>query len=227
MSPPLSRQLHFLEVRKVDPLMAATSLKSRTAEVARAVWKSRTVVVANVRANDTKMLNQIRSDLSAKNHKMKFVKNAVARKAVEDMEERRLLGNLLHGQVFLIYSDDEDGVSALKEASTVAENYPNVALLGAAVDNTLLTMEGIREAIKLPPLQQVHGDFIGALLGPSFQLASVLEAPKREIAGALARSLKRPSLDAARAMSRAGGSDLAAALALREASIQGDESQES
>ena len=199
----------------------ATSLK---AGVAKAVWQARTVVVANVRVNDTHTLNEMRARLNAQNHGMKFVKNSLARKAVEDIEDRKLLGNLLHGQVFLIHSDADDGVAALRAAADLAEAYPGVALLGAAVDETLLTMEGIGAATKLPPLQDVRGDLLGALLGPSFQLASALEAPKRQIAGALAASMDKPAKDTARALEQVAGKGLAATLAGREAQLaKGDD----
>ena len=54
--------------------------RARTADVARAIWKSRTVVVANVRVNDTNTLNEMRAALSQKDHGMKFVKNSIARR---------------------------------------------------------------------------------------------------------------------------------------------------
>jgi|MDSY01.2.fsa_nt_gb ribosomal protein L10 len=205
----------------------AAATKARTADVARAIWKSRTVVVANVRVNDTNTLNEMRAALSQKDHGMKFVKNSIARKAVEDFEDRKLLGNLLHGQVFLIHSNTDDGVSALKAAADLASTYPSVALLGAAVDNTLLTTEGITAATKLPSLETLHGDLIGSLLGPSYQLASTLEAPKINVAATLARSLEAPSRDAVRALEQTSGRSLAASLAGREAQLGDDKDKDS
>ena len=139
----------------------------------------------------------------------------------------QLLGNLLHGQVFLIHSNTDDGVSALKAAADLASTYPSVALLGAAVDNTLLTTEGITAATKLPSLETLHGDLIGSLLGPSYQLASTLEAPKINVAATLARSLEAPSRDAVRALEQTSGRSLAASLAGREAQLGDDKDNDS
>ena len=62
----------------------------------------------------------------------------------------------------------------------------------------LLTREGVLKTAKLPTIDALRGDLVATLVGPSYQLASTLDAPRMRTARALALSLEEPALSFAR-----------------------------
>lgn len=88
--------------------------KLRSVELARGIMNSKVVIVANIRANNTNMTNDLRRELAKANGKLKFIKNSLVNVAAKEYPNRALMGNLLHGQVCLIYSDAEDAIATIK-----------------------------------------------------------------------------------------------------------------
>jgi ribosomal protein L10 len=92
--------------------------KLRKVNMAHDIMKSRVVLVANIRANNTKTTNAMRKELAKGNGSLKFIKNSLVNVAVQEYSHRSLMGNLLHGQVCLIYSDADDAIQTIKVFST-------------------------------------------------------------------------------------------------------------
>mmetsp|Transcript_44606 Transcript_44606/g.100736 ORF Transcript_44606/g.100736 Transcript_44606/m.100736 type:complete len:190 (+) Transcript_44606:95-664(+) len=179
--------------------MSYAAAKTRFVDIARRVFQSRVVIIGQLRGTNTPETNQMRFQLSKTGGSLKFIKNSMARVAAKEFPDRVLLGNLLHGKTILIYSDAEDPIATFKAAKKLEKEHDGLSLIGGALESTLLTHEGIAKAVELPAMDVVRGDLVGALIGPKYQLAQALEAPKMNTARTLVQSLDTPAIKFARA----------------------------
>lgn len=77
------------------------------------ILQAKAVVVANVRAPNTRMTNQMRAELGSKG-KMKFLTNSITKVAIKEFPGRSSLAHLVHGQVCLLYSNEADPIALFK-----------------------------------------------------------------------------------------------------------------
>jgi len=116
--PNQSRLTHFILNQQLIQSFIMCAAKLRKVNMAHDIMKSRVVLVANIRANNTKTTNAMRKELAKGNGSLKFIKNSLVNVAVQEYTHRSLMGNLLHGQVCLIYSDADDAIQTIKVFST-------------------------------------------------------------------------------------------------------------
>eukprot|EP00615_Pteridomonas_danica_P011380 CAMPEP_0114347038 /NCGR_PEP_ID=MMETSP0101-20121206/13563_1 /TAXON_ID=38822 ORGANISM="Pteridomonas danica, Strain PT" /NCGR_SAMPLE_ID=MMETSP0101 /ASSEMBLY_ACC=CAM_ASM_000211 /LENGTH=156 /DNA_ID=CAMNT_0001484073 /DNA_START=112 /DNA_END=582 /DNA_ORIENTATION=- len=145
------------------------------------------------------MTNAMRKDLNEIGGNLKFVKNSLVNVATKEYPNRALMGNLLHGQVCLIYSDSENPLDTIKVAKKLEEKHEGLALLGGAYENTLITREKIMEIVNLPDLITLQGTLIQTLMEPSMRAAQAFDSPRTSLAQSLTMSLQAPSKNFLRA----------------------------
>lgn len=172
------------------------TMKARVIDVAKDVWRSNVVVVANFAGGNTADIQQLRAAVGEHHVRVKFLKNSLANAALQEFPERQPLGNLLSCQTLFLFSDDNP-VAALKAAQNLeAEN--KVTLLGAACGSVVLTRSGVQAAAKLPELSTLRVDLLGAMLGPSHILASTLKQAHN--AQGLVSAMESPARKAAQTL---------------------------
>jgi len=91
------------------------------------------------------------------------------------------LGKLFTGPTAIAYS--KDPVAAAKAVVDFAKGNEKLVIVGAALGDKVLDVEGVKVLASLPSLDQLRAKMLGMIQTPATRIAGVLKAP----AGAVAR----------------------------------------
>ena len=129
-------------------------------------------------AQSSDLRNQMR-DAGAQ---FKVAKNRLALIALEDSTYQPI-GDLLKGPTALATSTDP--VAAAKVAVNFAKENEQFEILGGAMGDTVLDVNGIKALAELPSLDELRGTLVGLINAPATKIARITKEP----AGMLARVL--------------------------------------
>lgn len=124
-------------------------------------------------------VTELRKGLRAKGAEFKVVKNTLFKIAAKNANVQ-LTDEMVRGPVAIAYSTDP--VAAAKGVVEFAKGNDNLKIIGAVVNNQLLSPKEIDKLSKLPSLDELRGKIIGLLQAPASKLASVLQAPAAGLA---------------------------------------------
>ena len=128
-------------------------------------------------------VDELRRRMKANGATYKVAKNRLAMRALDGTRFQGI-SPLLKGPTALAWSTDP--VAVAKTAVEFAKVNDKFVILGGALGNQLLDVEGIKALAELPSLETLRARFVGLLQTPATRIASVLQAP----GGQLARVLK-------------------------------------
>ena len=129
-------------------------------------------------AQSSDLRNQMR-DAGAQ---FKVAKNRLALIALEDSTYQPI-SDLLKGPTALATSADP--VAAAKVAVNFAKDNEQFEILGGAMGDTVLDVNGIKALAELPSLDELRGTLVGLINAPATKIARITKEP----AGMLARVL--------------------------------------
>ncbi len=109
----------------------------------------------------------------------KVTKNRLTRLALEGTKFQALQ-SLMTGPTALAFS--EDPVAAAKVCVEFAKQNEKLTIIGGALGEQLLDVNGVQALAKLPSLDELRGTLIGLLQAPATKVAGVLQAPARQLA---------------------------------------------
>lgn len=109
----------------------------------------------------------------------KVTKNRLTRLALEGTKFQALQ-SLMTGPTALAFS--EDPVAAAKVCVEFAKENEKLTIIGGALGEQLLDVNGVQALAKLPSLDELRGRLIGLLQAPATKVASVLQAPAGQLA---------------------------------------------
>jgi large subunit ribosomal protein L10 len=110
----------------------------------------------------------------------KVAKNSLAKIALKDTQYESV-SDLLTGPVALATSTDP--VAAAKIAVEFAKTNDKLEIVGGAMGDTVLDVDGVKALASLPSLDELRARLIGLVQAPATKIAQVIVAP----AGKLAR----------------------------------------
>jgi large subunit ribosomal protein L10 len=110
----------------------------------------------------------------------KVAKNSLAKIALKDTQYESV-SDLLTGPVALATSADP--VAAAKIAVEFAKTNDKLEIVGGAMGDTVLDVDGVKALASLPSLDELRAKLIGLVQAPATKIAQVVVAP----AGKLAR----------------------------------------
>lgn len=128
-------------------------------------------------------VDELRRRMKANGATYKVAKNRLAMRALDGTRFQGI-SPLLKGPTALAWSTDP--VAVAKTAVEFAKVNDKFVILGGALGNQMLDVEGIKALAELPSLETLRARFVGLLQTPATRIASVLQAP----GGQLARVLK-------------------------------------
>ena len=136
------------------------------------------VVVRNLGLTvaESTVLRQKMRDAGAK---FKVTKNRLAKIAVKDTLYAGI-GDLLTGPTMLATSSDP--VTAAKIAVEYAKANERLEIVGGAMGDTILDVEGVKALAGLPSLGELRAGLIGLIQAPATKLARVTAAPAGQLA---------------------------------------------
>lgn len=109
----------------------------------------------------------------------KVTKNRLTRLALEGTKFQALQ-SLLTGPTALAFS--EDPVAAAKVCVEFAKQNEKLTIIGGALGEQLLDVNGVQALAKLPSLDELRGMLVGLLQAPATKVAGVLQAPAGQLA---------------------------------------------
>ncbi|KAI6072447.1 39S ribosomal protein L10, mitochondrial [Aix galericulata] len=131
---------------------------------------SRMVAVCQYNSMPGEDVVLMRHYLRKHNIEVKFVLNEIVRPVLSQSRYRNLLP-LFVGRNILLVSPE----TKAKEMLRVLKGVPQVNLLGACIDDTILSRQGVENFAKLPSLEASQGQTLGALALLPSQTCSLLQ----------------------------------------------------
>ncbi|NXJ96985.1 RM10 protein, partial [Corythaixoides concolor] len=112
----------------------------------------------------------MRHYLRKHNIEVKFVLNEIVRPVVSQSKYKNLLPLFVARNILLVSPETK-----AKEMLRVLKGVPQVNLLGACIDDAILSRQGVENFAKLPPLEAAQGQTVGALALLPSQTSSLLQ----------------------------------------------------
>jgi large subunit ribosomal protein L10 len=109
----------------------------------------------------------------------KVAKNSLTKIALAETQYRSL-SDLLTGPTALATSGDP--VAAAKVAVQFAKTNDKLEIVGGAMGDTLLDVDGVKALATLPSLDELRAKLIGLIQAPATKVAQVLVAPAGQLA---------------------------------------------
>ncbi|OPJ74404.1 large ribosomal subunit protein uL10m [Patagioenas fasciata] len=139
-------------------------------QVEEAFRDNRMIAICQYNSMPDEDLVLMRHYLRKHNIQVKFVLNEIVRPVLSQSKYKNLLPLFVARNILLVSPE-----AKVREMLRVLKGVPQVNLLGACIDDTILSRQGVENFAKLPPLEAAQGQVVGALeLLPS-QTSSLLQ----------------------------------------------------
>ena len=136
------------------------------------------VIVTQYKGINAQAINDLRkqsrvSDVTFKVTQNRLIKIALAGGVYENISD------LFTGPTAIAYSNDV--VAAAKVTNEFAKNNENLIVVGGALKEKVLDMDGIQHLASLPSLPELQAKLVGLISAPARQIATVVSAPAIQI----------------------------------------------
>lgn len=138
------------------------------------------VVLTHYSGLTVKEISDLRSQLRAEGASFKVTKNTLAKLALKGTKFEAL-DEMFTGPTGVATS--QDPVAAAKVAYNFAKKNDKLVILGGALGERVLDVQGIEALAKLPSLDEVRSKLVGLLVAAPTKLAGLLQAPARDLVG--------------------------------------------
>ena len=153
------------------------------AELTERLQQADTLIVADYRGLTNSEIEGLRGELVKHGARLSVVKNTLTRRAAEAAGADALLA-LLEGPTAIAFIEaDGDAVAVAKALSETAKETKVLAVRGGIMQGKPIDPSAVEALSKLPPLEQLRGQVIGAILAPLNQLVGLVNAPLRDFVG--------------------------------------------
>lgn len=139
-----------------------------------------TVVVTHYSGLTVSELSEFRAQLRAEGATFKVTKNALAKLAIKGTKFEGISG-LFSGPTGIATS--EDAVAAAKVAQKFAKDNDKLVIIGGAMGEQVLDVEGVKALASMPSLDELRGKLVGLLQAPATKVARVLQVPAQQMVG--------------------------------------------
>lgn len=141
------------------------------------------LIVADYRGLTNAQLRGVRSKLREHGATFTIVKNTLTRRAAEAAGAESLLA-LLEGPTAIAFVQaDGDPVAVAKALADTAKDTKVLALRGGVLSGKAMEAADVEELAKLPPMDLLKSQLVGAIVAPLTQLLELLNAPLRDVVG--------------------------------------------
>ena len=145
-----------------------------------AVFKgANVVVVAHYSGLTVVQMQTLRRQMKQAGAAVRVAKNRLAKIAL-DGTDVATIAPLLKGPTLIAYSGDP--VAAPKVAVDFARTNNRFVILGGAMGQTSLDVEGVRALAALPSLDELRAKIVGLIQAPATKVAQLLNAPASKLA---------------------------------------------
>jgi large subunit ribosomal protein L10 len=144
-----------------------------------------TLIVADYRGLTMKEVDALRGELLQHGARFTVVKNSLTRRAAEAAGAETVL-TLLDGPTAIAFLEtDGDPVAVAKALAESARTTKVLTVRGGLLDGRTMTAEEVEELAKLPPLDMLRGQVLGAVAAPLYAIVGLFAAPLQDLHGLL------------------------------------------
>ncbi|MCW8836705.1 MAG: 50S ribosomal protein L10 [Rhodospirillales bacterium] len=137
------------------------------------------VVVTHYTGLTVTEMTGLRDKLREENAGLKVTKNRLTRLALEGTKFQSL-SDMFTGPTAIAYS--EDPVAAAKVAVAFAKTNDKFVIIGGALGEQMLDVDGVKALATLPSLDELRGKLVGLIQAPATKVAGVVQAPAGQLA---------------------------------------------
>jgi large subunit ribosomal protein L10 len=153
------------------------------AELTEKLRQSETLIVADYRGLTMPQIDRLRSTLLDNGARFSVVKNTLTRRAAEAAGADQLLALLEGPSAIAFIEADGDAVAVAKALADAARETRVLAIRGGIMQGRSISGGDVEELAKLPPLEILRGQVIGAILGPLNAILGLVNAPLQNLHG--------------------------------------------
>jgi large subunit ribosomal protein L10 len=152
-------------------------------ELTERLQSTETLIVADYRGLTMPQIDDLRTELLKHGAKFTVVKNTLTRRAAEAAGSDALLA-LLEGPTAIAFLEaDGDPVAVAKAIGAAARETRVLEARGGVLEGRPITAADIDNLAKLPPLEQLRGQVLGAITGPLYAVVGLFNAPLQNLVG--------------------------------------------
>src|SRR5947209_10998296 len=152
-------------------------------ELTERLRSSDTLLVADYRGLTMPQIDALRTRLVESGARFSVVKNTLTRRAAEAAGADALLA-LLEGPTAIAFVEaDGDAVAVAKALADSARDTRILEIRGGVMQGRVISGSDVEELAKLPPLEILRGQVIGAVIGPLNAIAGLINAPLQNLYG--------------------------------------------
>jgi large subunit ribosomal protein L10 len=142
-----------------------------------------TLIVADYRGLKMTDIDTLRGKLLDQGARFQVVKNTLTRRAAEAAGAEALLA-LLEGPTAIAFLESGgDPVAVAKTLADAARETRILAIRGGVLEGKPMSGEEVESLAKLPPLDVLRGQVLGAVVGPLQSLVGLVSAPLQDLYG--------------------------------------------
>ena len=153
------------------------------AELTEKLRRSETLIVADYRGLTMPQIDGLRSRLLDHGARFSVVKNTLTRRAAEAAGADQLLALLDGPSAIAFVEADGDAVAVAKALADAARDTRVLEIRGGIMQGRSISGGDVEELAKLPPLDIVRGQVIGAILAPLNAILGLVNAPLQNLYG--------------------------------------------
>src|SRR4051812_27132575 len=142
-----------------------------------------TLIVADYRGLTMPQIDDLRGKLLEHGAKFTVVKNTLTRRAAKDAGADALLALLDGPSAIAFIEADGDMVAVAKALADSARDTKVLAIRGGILEGKEISADDVDELSKLPPLEILRGQVLGAVIAPLTQLLALVNAPLQNLYG--------------------------------------------
>lgn len=138
-----------------------------------------TVIIAHNKGLTVAQMTDLRRKVRASGALIKVAKNRLIKIALKGTNFEGLEKHFT-GPTTITYS--KDPVAAAKAIAEFAKTNDKLVVLGGAMGNTVLDVDGVKQLASMPSINELRGKIVGLINAPATKLVQVLQAPPGQLA---------------------------------------------
>jgi len=142
-----------------------------------------TMIVADYRGLTMPQIDALRTKLIESGARFTVVKNTLTRRAAEAAGADALLALLEGPSAIAFVEADGDAVAVAKALADSARDTKVLEIRGGVMQGRVITGADVDALAKLPPLDVLRGQVIGAIIAPLNAIAGLVNAPLQNLYG--------------------------------------------
>jgi large subunit ribosomal protein L10 len=155
------------------------------AELTERLRESETLIVADYRGLSVKEIDELRTRLLEQGATFTVVKNSLTRRAAEAAGADALL-TLVDGPSAIAFLETGgDAVAVAKALADSARTTRVMAVRGGVMQGRAISAAEVEELSKLPPVDALRGQVLGAVSAPLYAIVGLFTAPLQDLHGIL------------------------------------------